>query len=361
MEEFGFGLPPRIWGKKIGETIYSINLLPIGGFVKLYGEDSSIEYPVSKLKNRAFGEKSVPKRIGVIVAGVMMNIFLAVFVFSLTYFISGIPVKTGKIKVVGITKDSPAEMVGIKIDDEVVSVDGEKMVGVDQFIKVAKERAGGLIRLEIKREKENPCILKKQVLGGGTGPDFETGCRGGNLILAIIPRSKPPVGEGALGVAISEIEMKHFPFWQMPFYGIREGLKESFAWGEAILGSLGKMVVELFTRGRVPEDVSGPIGIYQATGAAAKSGILAILEFLGILSINLAVVNILPLPALDGGRLLLLFVERFIDKKLVPKVEVWVNSLGMVFLLLLMLLITINDILRIFAANNIFEKIKIVF
>jgi len=370
VEEFGIGLPPRIWGKKIGETIYSVNALPIGGFVRMYGEESQenpkSQIPNLKLKGRAFFDKSIGRRVGVVLAGVTMNFLLAVIVFSITYFISGIPVKTGKVLVVGITKNSPAELVGLKVDDEVVAVDGEKINGVEKFIKLAKEKAGKVIRLEIKREKENPCLVKKQVLGGGVGPfegagPDESGCNGDNLFLGIIPRVKPPEGEGPLGVAVSEVEMKHFPFWQMPFYGIREGFIESVNWGKMILKSLGEMLGSLIFLRQVPKDISGPIGIYQATGMVAKSGVLAILEFLGILSVNLAIINILPFPALDGGRLLFLTVEVFFGRKIAPKIEAWVNNAGMIVLLGLILLITINDVVRILSTNGILEKIKIAF
>jgi len=364
VEEFGIGLPPRIWGKKIGETIYSINALPIGGFVKLYGEDvdekTADRGQKTEYKGRAFWQKSISRRLGVILAGVAMNFLLAIVVFSVTYFVSGIPVKTGKVMVVGVSEDSPAALANLKVDDQVLAVDNQKISGVDEFIQIAKEKAGQVIQLEVKRDKDNPC-QGKSVLGGGIGPGGETGCVGNNLLVAVIPREKPPEGEGPLGVAISEVEMKHYPFWQMPFYGVREGLKESLSWGRMILNSLGEMLAGLIFKGVVPKDVSGPIGIYQATGMVAKSGLMAILEFLGILSVNLAVVNVLPFPALDGGRLLFLAVEAFFGRKIAPKIEAWANNIGMVILLGLLLLVTINDIVRILTNNGILEKIKIAF
>jgi len=364
VEEFGFGLPPRIWSKKIGETLYSINLLPIGGFVKLYGEEgiesSKFKVQSSKFAGRAFFEKSIFQRLKVILAGVTMNWILAIFVFAVIYTITGIPVKTDRVKVVGIAKDSPAKAAQLKLDDQIISLDGQEIKDVDNFVKLTREKAGKVIFLEIKREKDNPCA-GDLVLGGKIAPGLEVSCKNGNLLLALVPRVAPPEGQGPLGIAVSQTEIKFYSRWEMPILGIKEGLEESLVWGKMIGRSLAEMFKNLIFKGEIPKDVAGPIGIYQATGTVAKSGILAIFEFLGILSINLAIINVLPFPALDGGRLVFLGIEAFFGKKIAPRVEVWINNLGMAFLLLLVLLITINDIVRIVTVGNLFEKLRMAF
>lgn len=364
VEEFGFGIPPRIWSKKIGETVYSVNLLPIGGFVKLFGEEGGELAVVSRQKSefsgKAFFEKSILARLKVILAGVTMNYLLAILAFAIIFTITGIPVKTGKIKVVGIAKDSPAEIGQLKLDDEIVSLDNEKIKDINSFVNLTKEKAGEVVWLEVRREKDNPCVEDK-ILGGGVGPGFQVSCKEGNFLVAVIPRAEPPEGQGPLGIAISEIEMRHYSFWLTPILGVREGFKESIAWGRMISSALLKMLGQLIFKGEIPKDVVGPIGIYQATGIVAKSGFLALMEFLGILSVNLAIINVLPFPVLDGGRLLFLGIETFFGKKIAPKVEAWVNNLGMALLLLLVLLITINDIVRIITVGNLLEKIKTIF
>jgi regulator of sigma E protease len=349
VEEFGFGLPPRIWGKKVGETIYSLNALPIGGFVKLYGENgedevASVEPVINE--GRAYFEKSIWQRTAVLLAGVTMNLLLAIVAFSILYFVYGIPTKTGKIKIVGIAKDSPAEMAQLKPDDLVIAIDGQRIEKTEEFVKLAKEKAGKTVRLEIQREKDNPCQESQKVLGGMASREATVTCQDGNLLVSLIPRENPPADEGPLGVAISDTEMRKYPWWQMPFLGAREGFKESLSWGGMILGGLKNTLVTLVLKGQVPKDVAGPVGIFQITGEATKNGVLAVLQFLGILSVNLAIINILPLPALDGGRLIFLGYEAVTRKKANPKVESWVNTAGMAFLLALMLLITVNDILR---------------
>lgn len=353
VEEFGFGLPPRLWGKKVGETLYSINALPIGGFVKLYGEDGLASLNGTS-GGRAYFDKSILKRFLVLLAGVTMNLLLALIAFSILYFVYGIPTKTGRVVIAGIAENSPAELAELKLDDQVVSIDGQKIFEMEEFVDLAKAKAGKLIQLEIVREKDNPCRKEgegeageqNRVLGGTATGEVGFQCHENNLIISLIPRINPPAGEGPLGVAITDTELKKYPWYQTPYLGVIEGFKESLAWGEMILDSLWKTVVALVTKGTVPKDIAGPIGIFQVTGEVAKSGFLAVLQFLGILSVNLAIINILPLPALDGGRLVLLGYEAVTRKKLNPKVELAVNNIGMALLLGLMVLITINDILR---------------
>ncbi|MBU2577993.1 RIP metalloprotease RseP [Patescibacteria group bacterium] len=322
VEEFGFGLPPRIWGKKVGETIYSINALPIGGFVKLFGEDGAASVKTSASQGRAFYEKSLLRRFYVLIGGVTMNVLLAVVVFSVLYFIYGIPTKTGEIQIVAVSENSPASEIGLKAKDKIVSVDNQKFSNIEEFIDYTTLRAGEEVELVIARENESQ-------------------------VYRITPRKEPPQGEGPLGVAISDTELKKYPVWQMPYLGVREGFRESVAWGKMILVSLRDNVVLKLARGEAPsKDLAGPVGIYQITGQVKEAGFLALLQFLGILSVNLAIINILPFPALDGGRLVFLGYEAVFRKKVSPKIEVWANTAGMVLLLAFMLLITVNDIVR---------------
>lgn len=323
VEEFGFGLPPRIWGKKIGETIYSINALPIGGFVRLYGEDGTASAEASASRGRAYFEAPIWRRLTVLFAGVTMNLLLAIISFSILYYASGIPTKTGKVKIVAVSENSPAKLAEIKEGDEVIAIDDQKIASMEQFVKDTRSKAGKTIQLEIYREKDSQA-----------------------LIVSLIPRLNPPEGEGPLGVAVSDIELKKYPWWRMPYLGAVEGFKESLAWGGMILSTLKNTLVSLVIKGQVPKDIAGPIGIFQITGQVAKEGILAVLQFLGILSVNLAIINVLPFPALDGGRLIFLGYEIIFRRKAPPKIEVLVNQIGMTILLALMALITVNDVMR---------------
>ena len=328
VEEFGFGYPPRILGKKIGETIYSINWIPFGGFVKLYGEEL-IERrgKPSGIWDRAFWAKSKKARTMVVLAGVLANFLLAVVAFSIVYSAAGIPTKTDQVRIVGIAPDSPADRIGLEEGDIVLKVDNQRLSGLSHFTQLVREKKGEEIKLEIMR----------------TVNDQQS-----TINYQLIPREHPPEKEGPLGVVVSNIEMKKHPFWQMPFRGTIEGFKEAFGWTALIFRSLGKMIVDLFWQGKVPRDIAGPVGIFQISAGVARSGFLAVLQFIGILSVNLAVINVLPFPALDGGRLVFIVYEAITRRRPKPSFERWVNTLGMAILIFLLILVTISDLNRLF-------------
>lgn len=330
IEEFGFGYPPRLWGKRVGETIYSINALPIGGFVKILGEELG-EKVAKGDEKKTFYSKSKKARTAVLLAGVLMNFLLAVLAFSIIYTKIGIPTQTDRVSIVGVTENSPAAEAGFKLDDVVINVDGEEIKSNQSFIQVTEEKAGEEMLIEIQRGGEK-------------------------FTLSVTPREEPPEGEGPLGVIISQTEMKFYPFWQMPFRGSIEGFKEAFAWIRLVLEFVVGMVGRLFA-GEVPRDVAGPVGIFQITGRAVEGGYLAILQFLGILSVNLMVLNILPFPALDGGRLVFIGYELVTGRRPKPSIERWVNTIGMIVLMLLLFLVTVNDVARIINTSNFLNRL----
>ncbi len=331
IEEFGFGYPPRLWGKKIGETIYSINTLPIGGFVKILGEELG-EKVAETEKEKTFYSKSKKARTAVLLAGVLMNFFLAVVAFSVIYTKIGIPTKTDRVSLVAVAEDSPAAKAGLKTNDLIIRVDGQEIKNNESFIQLTEEKAGQEMVIEVEREGES-------------------------LTFSVVPRKNPPEGEGPLGVVISQTEMKFYPFWQMPIRGSIEGFKEAFAWTQLILEFVVNMIGRLF-RGEVPRDIAGPVGILQFTGTAVQSGYLAVLQFLGILSVNLMVLNILPFPALDGGRLVFIGYELVTGRRPKPSIERWVNTIGIAILMFLLFLVTLNDIARIIETSNLISRLS---
>lgn len=334
MEEFGLGYPPRMFAKKIKGTVYSINWLLFGGFVKLLGEELEEIRRIKKSDGgRTFWAKSKKARTAVIIAGVLANFVLAVVCFSIVYSFVGIPTKTGRIGIIGLVENAPAAQAGFLEGDVVLSLDSVVIEGMDQFIELINQGKGSQVAVRVKRGKEE-------------------------LVLLVVPRKDPPEGEGALGVVISDMEMKKHPIWQMPFYGTIEGFKEAFAWIGLVINGLGKMLGSLITEGQIPKEIAGPVGILQITSGVARSGVLMILQFIGVLSVNLAVINILPFPALDGGRLIFIGYELVARKKPNPKIEHWVNLIGMVALLLLIVLITANDISRLIDTTSLVSKLR---
>ncbi len=350
VEEFGLGYPPRLFGKKFRGTIYSLNWLPFGGFVRLYGEQTD-----KKIKSQAaFCQKNKKTRSLVLLAGVFFNFLLAIVVFTVVYSFSGIPTKTDKVKILEVLPNSPAFQSGLKTDDKVLKINDKTLKDSQAFIELVEKEKGQQLFLTIEREKDNPC--ETQVFGGmiekESQPAFS--CQEGKLLLWVVPRENPPEQEGPLGVIISDMEMKKYPLWQMPFRGIVEGSKEALSWLVLIVQALAGMFFNLFTKGIIPKDVAGPVGIFQVTGLVAQAGFLNVLQFIGILSVNLAVVNLLPLPALDGGRLFYIFIyEGLFRRKSNLVVESIINTIGIVFLFCLIILITFNDIKRLIGWDKI--------
>lgn len=340
VEEFGFGFPPRIWGKKIGETLYSINLLPIGGFVKLFGEDDagggklgSVEEKALKAKGsqlkRAFFARPVWQRAVIVVAGVVMNFLLALVIVTYLFGVHGVPTPGNKVLIVDIAKDAPAAKAGIVAGDQVLSLNGKKIENPEQLISLTKENLGKLVFLEVLTAK------------------------GDRKVISLIPRTKYPAGEGAMGVAIStNVIVKRYPWYQAPVVGLQETTKDSLM----IIQGLGSTVTQVATKREVPQGLAGPIGIAQLTGQFVDMGFEAVLSLAAMLSLNLAVLNILPIPALDGGRLFFILIEGITRRKVSPKIEGYAHAVGMAVLLLLIFLITLHDIFRIATGQPVLPK-----
>lgn len=352
VEEFGFGYPPRVLAKKIGETVYSVNWVLFGGFVKLLGEELEERDKIKKGdKKRSFWAKSKKARSVVTTAGVLANFILAIVCFSIVYSFIGIPTKTDQVKIVGLVENSPAAQAGFLEGDIVLSANEIEVTSMNRFIEITEENKGQQVAIKVDREENNPCL--EPVLGG-----LGFSCEGDKLILFVTPREEPPEGEGALGLVISDMEMKKYPLWQMPFRGTIEGFKEAFAWAGLVVGGIGSMIGNLVTKGQIPREIAGPVGIFQITADVARSGILTILQFIGVLSVNLAVINILPFPALDGGRLIFIGYELATRRKPKPQIEHWVNFIGMAVLMFLIILVTINDIARLIETTSIISKLQ---
>ncbi len=255
-----------------------------------------------------------------------MNFLLGVGLFAAVYTKMGIPEQVDYLIVTGIAESSPAEKAGLSLGDRIVSVFPdftwpESDLLVSEFASYTSSHKGEEVVLSFESGEEKTIIL----------------------------RSKEEIqpNQGALGVVISNVDRVIYPYWQMPFRGIWVGMEEAVAWGEEIVVSLGAMFGGL-VRGDVPKDVAGPVGIYQISKDVANEGFLATLQFVAILSINLSILNLLPIPALDGGRLLFVAIEAVTRKKVNPRVEQVFHTVGMIALLALMVAVTVSDVRRLF-------------
>ena len=327
VEEFGFGFPPRLFGIKKGETVYSINLIPFGGFVKIFGEDGG-----EKDNPRSFSSRPPGARSLIAVAGVTMNFLLAMVLLIVGNF-SGLRIgvdekfpgtaKDLKIQIIQVAPDSPASVGGIKALDEVLelSFQQEKIIPakVEDIQKFVKKHLGKEIGIKIKRNNEE-------------------------LSFRILARRDPPAGQGSLGVSLAKTGLVSYPWHQ----AILNGIKDSFLLFANTIYAFGLFFKSFFVQGRVLGDVAGPIGIAVLTGQAASLGLSYLIQFVALLSVNLAVLNLMPFPALDGGRILLYGIEKVRGTPLSKKTEGFINAAGFIFLLALMFYVTVKDVIKFF-------------
>jgi regulator of sigma E protease len=360
VEEFGLGLPPRIVGfrKRAGgrgwevvwlggprnvedayvseesapavvppekhHTIYSLNFLPIGGFVRMPGENGDAHDDSGRYDPGSFAAKPAGKRIIVLVAGVTMNIILAMVLFMVAYGF-GQPVPAPQVG--NVVQGSPADLAGLRQDDTFIKVNGQS---IQQFADV--QNITNTIISQHSGDQTVPITIVARHKGQAT--DFTT---------VINVRVHPPKNQGPMGiVSTTNVILIKYPFWQAPI----QGVGETFSVTGQFISTIGQMI-----SGQIPAQLTGPVGIVKFTGEVAQSvpteGWWPILSLTAILNINLAIVNILPFPALDGGRIFLILVELLRGgKRLKPELEGVINLAGMAILLTLMVIITVSDVLH---------------
>lgn len=357
VEEFGFGFPPKVWGRKKGETEYTINALPFGGFVKLYGEDEAGAGRVKvggevkdestiKDKDRAYFARPAWQRALVVVAGVVMNAFLAFAIYYIYLGVSGfkaeIPLYTPynfaganttvrqEVIIGEVVKGSPAEKSGIKDISKVRTINGEKIDTSEEFIEIINANKGKEILLEWQ--------------------EIQTGAQ---KKARITPLANPPKDRGALGVSLVTVDVAILSY-DTPMQKVTSGVVHTVNLGMynmIVLGDLISYSFEKKTAAPLGETVASPVGLAAIVNDLlqipdAKERFLQVLNLAGLLSISLAIFNILPIPALDGGRFFFIVVELLTGKKVPVKFENVAHTVGFVLLLSLLILITFRDIFR---------------
>lgn len=336
VEEFGLGIPPRIWGIRIGETLYSLNLLPFGGFVKVFGEEEAQlkgRHLTDAEKKRSFVHKPAWQQSAVLVAGVICNFLLGWAIMSYL-FTQGVPVTTDKIIVQETQPGSPAALAGFQKEDVITQ------------IVIKDENA-------IQAPKSTQSFIDVINKNKGKALIFVTTRKDGQaLSLEATPRANPPEGQGALGLIVSDQMIKKYSLAEAPFLG----LKESVFMTIAVVRGIGKMATDVFSFSGKQVDVVGPVGIYFITSSAAQNGFSALLQLVGLLSLNLAVVNILPIPALDGGRLAMVIYEKVSRKKIKPELLYRMNAIGFSVLIGLIILITVRDFLQLDTLKELLSR-----
>jgi regulator of sigma E protease len=355
--EFGIGYPPKLWGKKIGETEYTFNVLPLGGFVRLLGEEDPSD-PQSLAAQKPW------KRIVIMAAGSFMNLLLPVVLFTVAYMIPQ-EVPTGAALITTVAPGSPAEEAGVQVGDQLLAVNGREANNVQDAAYLIRLNQGEEMTWRLRRE------LERDAVGRGGGAEI--------VEADVYGRWAPPEGQGPTGIGLADAalsrrlallpvdmsdeereeaarrivqeegftESQSYPIWEAVPRGARATM-------ESLVLARNQIVSWIAARNR-PEGITGPVGIAQVTGEVVdQAGWVKLFELAALLSINLAILNILPLPMLDGGRILFVVIEMLRGgRRIAPEKEAFVHFIGFVVLIGFVIVISVFDVMRIFRGDGL--------
>ena len=323
VDEFGFGYPPRLFAKKWHGTEYSLNWIPFGGFVKLRGleEEARPDDPDSFMTKKAW------PRFTILVAGVFMNVVLAYVIVSLGFMI-GLPsalsgevknahIKNLQVQVYEVMADSPAAKAELKVGDFILAVDGQAITKIEELQNYDAGVATDQVILSVKR---NGKITEM------------------TSALTVLDES----GLKKLGVSLVETGLVSYPF----HLALWQGLKTTGNLLWQIIYGIYSIVKSSFITHKFPTEIAGPVGIAVLSGQVARLGFIYILQFVVILSLSLAIMNLIPLPAFDGGRILFIVIEKIKGRPVNRRVENTIHMVGFYFLITLLVFVTFRDIGR---------------
>ena len=316
VQEFGIGFPPRLFSFKRGETIYSLNLIPLGGFTKMLGEEDP-SYP------RSFASKRIRTRLLVLSAGSIMNILLPILLLSIAFMIPRQVVAGGDLKVIEVDQGSPAADAGIQKDDIILTANGQPVSNFDEFHQIMEDAdlAGQPVPMVLERD-------------------------GGEVNVTV----NPPYLEGAtIGVRLQLVN----PYYETVSYPIWKAISEGFRQTWNIIAMSVKGLVSIVT-GQAGVEIVGPIGIAQATGEVVQFGVASLLIWAALISAIIGIMNLLPIPMLDGGRIgfvLLEWIRR--GKRISPERERMAHFVGFVLLMTLVIVVSYFDLSRLIGGGSI--------
>ncbi len=335
VDEFGFGFPPKVFGIKRGETEYTLNLLPIGGFVKIFGENPDTENTSGPDSARSFVNKAKWKQAIVLLAGVFANFVLAWLLFSYGFF-SGLPMSVDNESnkyaledvntvIISVAKDSPASKAGLLSGDNIISL---------------KSDAGSV-------ESVNPDTVRSFIFSNsaseievgytrGSGEDFK--------FVNVVPAVPEGGKEAVIGISMDQIGKVKLPIFQ----ALSEGMRMTLISTKETAAGLYMLIADAVRGQGSLDSVTGPVGLVGIVGDAYVFGFSYLLSFTALISINLAIINLVPFPALDGGRLFFLLIEKIKGSRINQKFFNMANVVGFAALILLMVVITYKDITRLF-------------
>jgi len=304
--ELAVGFGPKLFGWNKQGIDYSLRAVPLGGFCRLMGES-----PEEAEDPDSFPQKPIPSRLAVLLAGSVMNLFLALLVFfAIFFFIVGTPTDTAEIGY--IVENSPAEEVGLQVGDRITTIDNEPVETFNDVVSIISPRADQEFNITVLREGEEVSYTVTAEQESGTG-------------------------RGIIGIG-----------QMLERYSLVQSIEQSFRQYGMILASF----YHVFAGDAPLDDVAGPVGIIHIIGEVAQTGLLNLLMLTALISINLGIINLLPIPALDGGRILFLLIEAVRGRPIEPEKEGFIHFIGFALLITFILFITYQDILRLFFGQN---------
>jgi len=315
---FSVGFGPKIWVKKVGETEYALSAFPLGGYVKMVGEDPDEQVSPAD-REKSFADKSLIKRIAIVVAGPGFNLLLAVLLLMVVFTFYGLPVMSTQVS--GVEKGSPAEIAGIQKGDRILAIDGAQVKEWDELSSKIKGSGGKPLKIQIRRGSDTVDISVRPTQKEGR---TILGERKDDWMIGI--GSQARIEKGNPGLA-----------------GVR-AVYQTYEYSKLTLLAFYKMILGDVS----PRNIGGPILIAQMAGQQAQEGLGSFLAFLAVLSINLGVLNLLPVPVLDGGHLLFFLVEAVTRKPVSVKYREMAQQVGICLLALLMVYAFYNDVVRFF-------------
>ncbi len=335
VDEFGLGFPPKIAGFKRGETTYTLNAIPFGGFVKIFGEDPNEESIKGPDSSRSFVNKPKWIQALVLVAGISFNIIFAWLLVSIAFmigtlaprdYVPGAQLTNVVTTITSISSGSPAEKAQLMSGDKFVELKSGKDdltdITADNVKLFISDHKNQKVDITLKRANDTKTIEIVPVIG-------------------VIPDSPEKAG---IGIGLDDIGLLRLSF----FKSFGEGARLTWYLTKSTAVGLKDFIAQIFVGKANFSQVTGPVGIAGLVGDAVKQGFSSLLLFVAFISINLAVINLIPFPALDGGRLLFVLIEKIKGSAINPKVANTMNAIGFGLLLLLMLVVTFHDIFKLF-------------
>lgn len=337
IEEFGLGYPPRALTLfKKWDTNFTLNWIPFGGFVRMEGEENVLEEKPAK-KGTAFYEKNTFQRLVIILAGAGINFLFGIVAFTIVYSFTGIPTLWDVPRIIAVQPNTPAATANMPSDVTIVSIKrGEIVTPIanrEQATRAIKDASGQTIMIVT------------------TGPCHNLSCDDHWQSFTVQARTpeQTPKNEGSVGIIFQVSYQKFFPWYEMPFRGAVVGVEQAVGLALFIAQTFIQTIGQGFQKGAIPQEFMSPVGIVDEIGRSGvvQEGLLASIHLAGMISVNLAILNIMPIPALDGGRAFFILLSKVVNKKWVATLENYANYAGMIILILLLVVLSMRDIHRI--------------